>query len=317
MIDALLRDGDEKLQEKGVSTSRIAPDAGNPQRLTREYFDSLQVELRMIDAVEASTRMELFGRTFATPVMVATLSFLDRIHPNGMVETARAAAEAESVMWAGIGGEDELAAMVDTGAAVVKIVKPYADHNLIFKKLDHAEKCGAFAVGMDISFFFARKNGTAPAPMSPKTIDDMKAFVKATKLPFIFKGVLSQIDAVKAVEAGAAAIVVSHHGGNVLDCALPPARILPRIAMAVADKIPVFADCGIMRGLDAFKALAAGADAVSVGRAVMAGLASAGAEGVKKVLNGITWELQRAMSMTGAKDLAHIDPESVWTPDMK
>ncbi len=314
MVDYLLRDGERKLADLGMAFTAPRPEAGNSQRLAREYFDSLHLEIRAIDAVEASTRMMLFGHEFATPIMVATLSGLDRIRPNGMAETAKGAAAAGAVMWAGIGGEDELKAMIDTGAKTIKIVKPYRDTDLIFEKIAMAERAGAFALGMDIDFCFGRRDGSSPLPMGPKTLDDLKSFVQATRLPFILKGVLSERDAAKALEAGAAGIVVSHHGGAVLDYALPPLRVLPRVAGIVGEKIPIFLDGGISRGIDAFKALALGANGVSLGRAVMAGLVSAGAEGVQRILEAVTWELRRAMSLTGAADLDGIDPTAVVGP---
>jgi isopentenyl diphosphate isomerase/L-lactate dehydrogenase-like FMN-dependent dehydrogenase len=247
--------------------------------------------------------------------MVAALSGLDRTRENGMEDTAKGAAAAGAVMWAGIGGEKELEAIIATGAKTVKVVKPYADTDLIFKKLEHAEKAGAIAVGMDTDCVFGGKRSRGFAmeyPVGPKSLSEIRSFAEAVKIPFIVKGVLSEQDAYKALDAGAGGIVVSHHAGVVLDYAIPPLMILPKIVRLVNHKAPVFVDCGIMRGMDAFKALALGADAVSVGRAVMAGLAEDGANGVRKVLEDITSELYWAMSMTGSKDLAHIDPSLIW-----
>jgi isopentenyl diphosphate isomerase/L-lactate dehydrogenase-like FMN-dependent dehydrogenase len=303
-----------------MSEKTPAVNAGDSTRITRAYFDSLLVELRTIDAVKASTEMRLFGETFSTPVMVAALSGLDRVRPGGMVDTAKGAAAAGAVMWTGIGSEAELEALIATGAKVVKIVKPYADADLIFKKIEHAEKSGVLAVGMDIDYVFGRKDNKGFAmeyPVSPKTREELKSFVKATKLPFILKGILSEQDARKALEVGAGGIVVSYHGGSLLDCAVPPLKILPRIVEVVDKKIPIFVDCGITRGMDAFKALALGATAVSVGRAVMAGLSDDGADGVRKVLEDITEELRWVMNLTGSCDVSRIDPTVIWRNDPK
>lgn len=287
---------------------------GNSELITREYFDSLQVELRTIDAVKASTGVELFGASFSTPVMVTALSGLDKTCPNGMVETARGAAAAGALMWSGIGSEEELEALIGTGAKVVKIIKPYADRDLIFKKIAHAKKAGVLALGMDTDFVFGGKHHKGFAmeyPVSPKTLDDIKSFVKAAGLPFILKGILSEQDAEKALEAGAGGIVVSHHQG-IIDSAVPPVKILPRIAGVINKRIPIFVDCGIARGMDAFKALALGAQAVGTGKALMKGLAAEGAAGVQKVLETITEELRWAMNLTSSPDPGHIDPAVIW-----
>jgi isopentenyl diphosphate isomerase/L-lactate dehydrogenase-like FMN-dependent dehydrogenase len=287
---------------------------GNSELITREYFDSLQVELRTIDAAEASTETELFGVSFSTPVMVTALSGLDKTCPNGMVETARGAAAAGAIMWSGIGSEEELEALIGTGAKVIKIIKPYADQDLIFKKIAHAEKAGVLALGMDTDFVFGgrrRKGFAMEYPVSPKTLSDIKSFVKAAGVPFILKGILSEQDAEKALEAGAGGIVVSHHQG-IIDSAVPPLKILPRIARVINNRIPIFVDCGIVKGMDAFKALALGAKAVGIGKAVMKGLAAEGAAGVQKVLETITEELRWAMNLTGSSDPGHIDPAVIW-----
>jgi isopentenyl diphosphate isomerase/L-lactate dehydrogenase-like FMN-dependent dehydrogenase len=314
MIDEYLRDGEKKLIERGIA-SRYGAVPGNSPRITREYIDSILIEMRAIDSVEASTEFELFGETFDTPVMTAALSSLNDIHPDGILEVARGAAAAGAVMWAGIGSELELRAIAECGAKTVKIIKPYKDHDLIYEKLSQADKYGAFAVGMDVDFVFGGKKQRGYAmnyPVSPKTFDDIRDFIKATKLPFVLKGILSERDAAKALESGASAIVVSHHGGAVLDYAVPPLMALPRITKIIDGKIPVFVDCGIGSGADVFKALALGASAVSVGRAVMAGLAADGAAGVRKVIEGMNEDLRVIMSLTGAPDIRSIDPDVLW-----
>jgi isopentenyl diphosphate isomerase/L-lactate dehydrogenase-like FMN-dependent dehydrogenase len=286
----------------------------NSSAIAREYFDSLQIELRTIDSVVASTETEIFGSTFSTPVMVSALSGLDNMRANGMSDTAKGALAAGAAMLTGIGSEAELDMLVATGAKIVKIIKPYADQDLIYKKIEHANASGAIALGMDTDFVFGgmQSRGLAMGvPVSPKSLDDIKGFVQASKLPFILKGVLSERDAEKALEAGAGGIMLSHHAG-VIDYAVPPVKILPRIAKLVDGKIPIFVDCSITRGLDAFKALALGASAVAVGRAVLGGLSANGAQGVQKVLEDITSELQWAMNLTGSPDVNHIDPSVIW-----
>jgi isopentenyl diphosphate isomerase/L-lactate dehydrogenase-like FMN-dependent dehydrogenase len=314
MIDNYLDNGEKRLQERGFA-SRYGGTSGNSLNITRNYLDSLLVEIRAIDSVSASTEFRLFGETFATPIMTAALSGLDGICQDAMAEIAKGASAAHAVAWAGIGSEKELRGMTETGAKVIKIIKPYADHGLIFEKLAQAEKYGVFAVGMDTDFVFGGKKKRGYAmdyPVAPKTSDDIRRFIGATKLPFVLKGILSEQDAQKALDAGASGIVVSHHGGSVLDYAIPPLMALPRISKLIGGKIPIFVDCSIGSGADAFKALALGANAVSVGRAVMAGLAAEGAEGVRKVIEGMNEDLRSFMSLTGSKDIKSVDPNVLW-----
>lgn len=129
----------------------------------------------------------------------------------------------------------------------------------------------------------------------------------ATKLPFVVKGVLSPEEAEKALAAGAGAIVVSNHGGQVIDYAAHPLEVLPEIKKVIGNRIPILVDSGIRRGSDVMKALALGADAVLAGWALAMGLAADGSQGVSEMLNTLTAELQRIMSVTGCKLLADID----------
>lgn len=133
----------------------------------------------------------------------------------------------------------------------------------------------------------------------------MKEFVSAAKVPFVVKGVLSVSDAIKSVDAGAKAIIVSHHHG-IMPYSIPPLMILPDIAKAVKGDVKIFVDCGIESGVDAFKALALGADAVCVGRLLMGPLKD-GRAGVCNKINELTGELASIMARTGAKDLSQID----------
>ena len=291
--------------------------AGDSNRITREYFDSLLIEMRHIGAVLPSTKLELYGEIFDTPIMTAALSHLDGTRNDGMAEMARGAKDANAVHWVGMGSEAELEAVVSTGARTVKIIKPHADNDIIFRKLEHARSCGAFAVGMDLDHAFdsnGRYDIVLGHPVKSKTFAELKSFIEYTDLPFIVKGVLSERDALACIEAGAQGIVVSHHHG-IMDFAVPPLMILPGIARVVAGRIPVFVDCGVESGMDAFKALALGATAVSVGRGLMGSLRERGAEGVTASLISMTEQLAGAMARTSSPDITHIDPAVIWRRD--
>jgi isopentenyl diphosphate isomerase/L-lactate dehydrogenase-like FMN-dependent dehydrogenase len=287
---------------------------GDSNEITREYFDSLLVEMRHIDSVIPSTKLELYGETFDTPVMMAALSHLNKVHEHGMAEMARGALAANAVNWAGMGDEAELEEIVATGARTIKIIKPHVDNALIFHKIEHAQRCGVMAVGMDIDHSFSgngQYDTVLGLPMASKSLKEIKEFIKAAQLPFIIKGVLSEQDADKCLEAGAQGIVVSHHHG-IMNYALPPLMILPKIAKVIAHKIPIFVDCGVISGMDVFKALALGATAVSAGRVIMEPLKTHGAQGVTNLIKKMTEELAGAMARTCSPDINHIDPSVIW-----
>lgn len=290
---------------------------GDSNQITRAYFDSLLVEMRHLDSVMPSTTLELYGETFSTPIMMAALSHLKGRCESGMVEMAKAAAELHSVMWAGMGEEEDLEQIIATGARTVKIIKPYADNGRVLRKIAHAERNGALAVGMDLDHAFNARgeyDNVRGFVMAPRTMEDIRGYVKATRLPFVIKGVLSAKEALKCLDAGVAGIVISHHHG-IMQYAVPPLMVLPEIVDAVGGKMPIFVDCGIMTGMDAFKALALGATAVSAGRIVMGPLAAEGPDGVKNVILGMTRELAGAMARTCSADVRHIDSSLIWRND--
>ena len=281
---------------------------GDSVQIARMYMDSLLVESRIVGAVYPDTAFRFLGETFAMPVMTAALSHLD------LVSMAEGAKQAGAPVSIGMGGNEEMGKVLATGAKVMKIIKPYADEREILSRIEYAEANGALAVGMDVEHAVnvddAEDSVVVGMQMKQPTLAELEKYIKATKLPFFIKGVLSARDAVKCRDLGAAGVILSHHNG-LLRYAVPPVMILPEIRKAVGRDLIVIADGGIESGFDAFKALARGADAVTVGKALMGPLKEAGAEGVKDTLNKFAGQLRAMMIRTGTKDLKHMDPSVI------
>lgn len=283
-------------------------------RITREYFDSLLIEMRHIDSEIPNTTIRLFGQEFSMPIATAALSHLNGTAENGMAKMAEGARMANALCFSGMGEKEEIQAMCATGAKVIKIVKPHADNATVFAKLREAEEAGAFGVGMDIDHAFSwdgKYDNVVGLPMKSKSLEEMRSFVESTDLPFIVKGVLSVQDAQKCLEIGAAGIIVSHHHG-IMSSAVPPLMILPRIKEVIGDRMPIFVDCCVESGMDAFKALALGADAVCVGRAIMPPLKASGAEGVCDKLTMMNNELMAVMERTAFRKLSDINSSVIY-----
>lgn len=277
--------------------------------ITREYLNSILITPRYLDSELPDIGVSFFGQSYKTPVMTAALSHLHNICDDGMVEFAKGALGAGALHFMGMGEDEELERIINTGADTVKIIKPHKDDDEIFRRIEHAVAHGAAAVGMDIDHAISwngEYDNVLGLPMHTKTTAQLTAFVKAARVPFIVKGVLSTADAEKAVEAGAAAILVSHHHG-MMDCMVPPLMMLPEIVRAVNGRALIFVDCGMESGMDVFKALALGADGVGIGRSLMEPL-KAGAKGVTDKIEAINRELMSVMARTGAKNIKDIDP---------
>jgi len=286
-------------------------DIGNSNRITRAYLDQLMIETRYMDSETPDLTYRLFGETFPSPIMTAALSHLDHfMFPGAAQALAEGARDAGAVLWYGMATEEETDRLASTGVRMIEIIKPYTDREIIARKITHAEKRGLLAVGIDIDHAFGdggAKDLVDGEEMTPLRTDELEEICRSTKLPLIIKGVLSLKDAEKCLGAGAAGLVLSHHN-NRIEYAVPPAAILPEIAGMVRGQVPIFVDCEIQTGMDAFKMLALGASGVCIGRPLMTAIKQNGAEGVREALLKANRELGKAMAFTGCTTLRKMDP---------
>jgi isopentenyl diphosphate isomerase/L-lactate dehydrogenase-like FMN-dependent dehydrogenase len=140
---------------------------------------------------------------------------------------------------------------------------------------------------------------------------DIEFIIANTDLPVILKGVLHPLDAKKAVEIGVKGLIISNHGGRVLDTSISPLRALENIKAVVPAEFPLLLDGGIRRGTDVFKALAMGASAVLIGRPYIHGLAVAGALGVAHVIKILKEEFEITMALMGTATTSEINQDYI------
>ena len=283
--------------------------------ITRQYLDSLLFEQRLLDSELPSAKTVILGKEFATPIMNAAFSHLERRQAGVTAAMAKGIAAAGACNMWGMSHDAEMEAIYAAAPDTIEIIKPYADRDLVFHRIEFARAHGAFAVGMDIDHIYGRDGAydvVIDAPMGPVSTSQLRSFVKAAgDLPFVVKGVLSVSDAEKCAEAGASAILVSHHHG-IFPSAVPPLMILPDIREAVGDALEIYADCGMESGADVLRALALGADAVSVSRHILPILFEKGADGVREEIERMTGELVSLMARTGCTSTADVDPDILW-----
>nr|WP_293699899.1 alpha-hydroxy-acid oxidizing protein [uncultured Peptostreptococcus sp.] len=279
----------------------------------RNYLDSILVEMRVIDSVEPDLSVEIFGRKYSSPIMMPAFSHLNKVGKDGkkpMVEYAKAARDMGLLNWVGMEPDDEYEEISQVGADTIRIIKPFADHQIILDQIDFAKKTGAVAVGVDIDHVpgtDGKYDVVDGYPMGPVMEEDLKKYVDHAGIPFIAKGVLSVQDALKARDAGCKGIVVSHHHGRI-PFGIPPILVLPQIVDALEGSgVTIFCDCSMDTGYDAYKALALGAHAVSVGRGILAPLLKEGRDGVVTKVERMNEELSEMMMYTGVKDTDSFD----------
>ena len=264
---------------------------------------------------------EIFGRTFKYPIFAAPIGAMklhygdkyDDLEYNDILVSSCADAG-----MAAFTGDGTNPAVMEGAARAIKqkdgngipTVKPW-DINTLKEKLAMIKDAGSFAVAMDIDAAGLPflKNLTPPA--GSKTVEELREIVKEAEVPFIIKGIMTVKGALKAKEAGAAAIVVSNHGGRVLDQCPATAEVLAEIADAVGNDMKILVDGGIRSGVDIFKALALGADAVLIGRPFVTAVYGGGAEGVAAYTAKLAAELEDTMAMCGAHSLSEISRDMV------
>lgn len=319
---AIRERGLARLREMGIERDLVlAAETQASFRLNREYLDRLTFEMRVLDAVTAETRTSFFGHAVSSPIIGASLSFgrvLGKLTQHGpqygtgyLEPLAEGLKEAGSIMGLGVCTSEQLQSVLDVGAPTYVIVKPYRERERLIYKMKDAERRGAIAVGIDVDVYYGVRTRYEPVGehyVAPIPLADLAAIRRETTLPFIVKGVLSVRDAEKAVDCGASAIVVCHHGGEIIDYAVPPLKVLPDIAKALQGSgVTIFAGSGLETSTDVLKALALGADGVMLGTPLMVGLAADGARGVRDLVLALNDELKRNLSITGCPSVTRVD----------
>ena len=282
------------------------------------------VNLRTIHEIKnPDTSIELFGHKLAMPVLAAPITGMETNLAGGMDEKEYANAildgclECGTLGMVGDGASPKkyligLEAIKNHGGLGIPIFKP-REYNLdIIKRFKAAEDAGAIAVGVDIDAASFKTMSMKGQAVGPKTIQELQELKSHLKVPFILKGIMNVESALAAIEAGADAIVVSNHGGRVMDHMPGTAEVLPEIANAAGGRIKVLVDGGIREGVDILKMLALGADAVMIGRPVCIAAFGAGQEGVSFYLREKIQELKKAMILTGCGSVDQIDPSIIF-----
>lgn len=268
------------------------------------------------------TSVELFGRTFkypffAGPVGAMTLHYgekYDDLAYNNLLVDACAKGGIAAFTGDGTNAkvmEGATAAIKAAGGLGIPTVKPW-NLETIREKMELVKASGSFAVAMDIdgAGLPFLKNLTPPA--GSKTVDELRDVAEMAGVPFIIKGIMTRRGALKAKDAGAAAIVVSNHGGRVLDQCPATAEVLEDIVEAVGGRMKILVDGGLRSGVDVFKALAMGADGVLLGRPFVTAVYGGAAEGVQCYIDKIGGELEDTMRMCGANTISDISRDMIF-----
>jgi len=298
----------------------------------------------------------VLGQPVSMPILIAPTAFHRLAHEaEGEVATAGAAAAAGTIMMLSTLSTRPLEAVCAAGAAGWFQLYVYRDRGATRALVERAEAAGCRALvltvdaqvwgrrerdvrnrfhlpagiqcenlaGTEAAFVHDDAEGSGLAAYVASLFDpalswaDLEWLASITRLPVVVKGVVHPDDARLAAEHGAAAVIVSNHGGRQLDTAVATIDALPAVADAVGGRIEVLMDGGIRRGSDVVKALALGARAVGVGRPVLWGLAVDGQAGVERVLALLRDELDVALSLCGCRSVAEASRELIFAADRR
>ncbi|CAK9202593.1 unnamed protein product [Sphagnum troendelagicum] len=322
-------------------------------RENRNAFSRIRLRPRiLVDVSSVDTSTTVLGFRISMPIMVAPTALHKFAHPEGEVATARAISAADTIMILSSSSSCSMEEVAATGPGVRFFqLYVYKDRNITTRLVHRAEDAGYSAIVLTVDtprlgrreadlknkfklpphVSYKNVEGLLNVNNLEKTSDselaawadnlfdrslnwkDVKWLQSITKLPVILKGILTVEDAILAVQAGAAGIMVSNHGARQLDYVPATISVLEEVVKAVGGQVPVFLDGGIRRGTDVFKALALGASGVFVGRPSVFGLAVDGEAGVRKVLQMLQNELEITMALMGVCSIKQICRNHVQT----
>jgi isopentenyl diphosphate isomerase/L-lactate dehydrogenase-like FMN-dependent dehydrogenase len=306
-LTEIYQEGKKILRGKEFGWVLDAVETGFILEHDRRILDRYTFRPQYIDGVEPKTTCRILDVELATPLIMSAMTMpIPAITDNGLMDVARALKDAGSLMWVGTPVPKNLKELAATGVPLVANAKPFGDRNKMFRALEEIQKAGVSWVGIETDAGQGTKihDKQVAADCAPLSLKELKDIRKKVSCPLICKGILSRRDAEKCVEAGADGMVVSNHGAHTLDYLPHALQVLDEIVEAVGDKIVLIADGGFRRGSDVLKGLAFGASLIGLGRPILYGLAAQGREGVYHLIDEITKEMIRIMSMIGAEDPA-------------
>ncbi|HPG26205.1 MAG TPA: alpha-hydroxy acid oxidase [Myxococcota bacterium] len=301
----------------------------------QDAWDRMRLRPRVLrDVTTIDTSTTMLGARVSSPVAIAPMAMQHRASPDGPVATARAAQATGALFCMGLFGAGSAAQVAAVPGNAPRWLQVYvmADRARSVEAIARSAEqgYGAIVITVDVArqgnrrrdarnrWTFLQSDGQVEDPNElfdhALTFDDIAWFAERTPIPLVVKGVARGDDAKACVDAGAAGVVVSNHGGRQLDGALATADALADVVAGVDGRAEVYVDGGIRRGQHVVKALAMGAQAVFVGRPVMWGLVVADQKGVEGVMRGFQDEVERAMALCGATRVDEIDASLLAEP---
>lgn len=311
----------------GIACKGQVPGAGGVKSgraftVCRDFLKSVYVNMDTIhEEKKIDTSIEFLGHKFDVPFFIAPIggmafnytNYLDESeYSKAVVFGARAC---NTLAFTGDGPDDSffsatLPIIKEADGIAISTIKPW-EYDKVMHNVRKLEECGAIGFAMDVDSAALVNLKLMGKPVTTKSVDEYKKITSATKLPLIIKGIMTAKSALKCADAGAYGIIVSTHGGRVLEDTPAPCSVVPEIREAVGDRIRILVDGGIRSGSDVFKAIALGADGVLIGRPYAIAAHGGKQEGVEIYTRKIADELREIMMMTDCASLKDITRDKI------
>lgn len=298
--------------------------AGTGSTFTGNVKSLAKIKLKLKtlhDAKNPNMSKTIFGKKLSAPIMIApitgsSLNFGGYLDEKEYAEIVVEGAKKTGVL--AMTGDTAKPEFYEYGLDAMKdiqlgipTIKP-REVEAVIEKIKLAEKINVPAIAIDVDGAGLVTMALLGQPVGPKSESEIKRIVESTDLPVILKGIMTKEEARIAVNAGAKAIVVSNHGGRVLDSVVGVSEVLEEIAKEVKGEILIMADSGVRSGIDIYKYLALGADVVLVGRPIITGAVGGKVEGVQLILDNMKNELYKAMILTGCSEIEDITVQNIY-----
>lgn len=313
--------------------------SGSTVRLNEAAWQRLAIVPRMFrDVRRVDTSWSLFGVPLAAPVLAAPSAGHGLLHHDGEIETARGVRAASAMLVLAQGSSVRIEDVAAHAGPYIQQIYLPKKRDLLLDFLDRAVAAGAVALALTVdqpavgnaygfraglAAALGERHGWGASENFPQArredlatdaavgLEEIAWLARRSGLPVLVKGLLHPEDARLALDAGAAGIIVSNHGGRQIDGSITTAEALASIAEVIRGRRPLLVDGGIRSGEDVLRALALGADGVLVGRPVVRGLRAGGASGVAAALTTLQHGFATVMAMAGAARLEEITPALV------
>lgn len=312
----------------GCGNTLPGPGSKKPGNVANDNYNAWRkIKLNMdtiVPNTEIDTSVELFGRKLSFPLVTGPVgSIRMQFNPTDDVrdfnDKCMAACEHKGLLHfygTGIGNdiqEDNMKIRCKHNNCGVPVINPEADESIISQMRRCSEIIPPVAMGVVVDSAGLPHLKAVHGSGGTKTVEQLRMLKEEAKVPFVVKGIMTAESAVKAVNAGADAIIVSNHGGRVLSDVPATAEVLEEIVDAVDKRAKVIVDGGIRSGIDMFKAYALGADACLICRPVLISYYGAGQEGIECYFDMLLDELKDTMYMCGARSISEITRKMIRT----